>query len=344
MPNEISDTILLTGAGFTHNFGGFLAERMWAEIFNHPVIQESGSWRIKDMMLADFNYESIYDQIVRNPNGLGFYENDKKAIIKAVSEAYKNLDESLVAYHRSNPNKEHALMGLLKHFAGDNSTLGFFFTLNQDIFVERCYLISGKPLKLPGTDIHEIPRRAVASKWEYELSGDDFITLKQNVDETLNYNSMSPSEFNYIKLHGSYNWRSSSGSEAIVIGLDKESHISREPLLKRYFEIFREVISRPKTRLVVIGYSFRDKHVNKLIKEAIENHDLKLIVISTEGPQEFIDKFFEFDPVDKIIRESDKFPFGESIINKGLAGYYPLQLQEDTIKKIVKDLFLTKKI
>jgi hypothetical protein len=29
----ITENILLTGAGFTYNFGGFLAERMWAEIF-----------------------------------------------------------------------------------------------------------------------------------------------------------------------------------------------------------------------------------------------------------------------------------------------------------------------
>ena len=81
-----------------------------------------------------------------------------------------------------------------------------------------------------------------------------------------------------------------------------------------------------------------------MIKDSIEKHDLKLLVISNEGPQEFIDKFVEINPVAKIIGESDKFPFGESIINKGLAGYYPFQLQEDTINRLVKDLFLTREI
>jgi hypothetical protein len=34
---QSSENILLTGAGFTKNFGGLLASEMWAEIFNHEI-------------------------------------------------------------------------------------------------------------------------------------------------------------------------------------------------------------------------------------------------------------------------------------------------------------------
>ncbi|KAF5421924.1 MAG: hypothetical protein C5S44_05655 [Candidatus Methanocomedens sp.] len=36
---QSSKHVLLTGAGFTKNFGTPLASEMWAEIFNHKKIQ-----------------------------------------------------------------------------------------------------------------------------------------------------------------------------------------------------------------------------------------------------------------------------------------------------------------
>ena len=53
--------ILLTGAGFTHNFGGFLGREMWAKIFNNPLIQTRT--RIRELLLEDFDFESVYSRI-----------------------------------------------------------------------------------------------------------------------------------------------------------------------------------------------------------------------------------------------------------------------------------------
>ncbi len=53
------DLILLTGAGFTHNFGGFLAREMWSKIFNNPIVQASTEAR--KLLLDDFDFESIYE-------------------------------------------------------------------------------------------------------------------------------------------------------------------------------------------------------------------------------------------------------------------------------------------
>ena len=41
MAPQISKNILLTGAGFTKNFGGFVATEMWEKIFNCSEVQDS---------------------------------------------------------------------------------------------------------------------------------------------------------------------------------------------------------------------------------------------------------------------------------------------------------------
>jgi len=56
--------VLLTGAGFTKNFGGFLAIEMWSKVFNHPEIQSSE--KLKSLIQNNFNYENIYSDVLNN--------------------------------------------------------------------------------------------------------------------------------------------------------------------------------------------------------------------------------------------------------------------------------------
>ena len=42
---RFAKTILLTGAGFTKTFGGFLGSEMWAAIFNQPEVGEDNKLR-----------------------------------------------------------------------------------------------------------------------------------------------------------------------------------------------------------------------------------------------------------------------------------------------------------
>lgn len=59
---EVHNPILLTGAGFTHNFGGFLANEMWALIFNSPDVQKRPS--LASLLRKDFDYESVYQSVM----------------------------------------------------------------------------------------------------------------------------------------------------------------------------------------------------------------------------------------------------------------------------------------
>ena len=79
--------ILLTGAGFTHNFGGYLARDMWAQIFNHEAVQRCDS--VRRAMRKNFNFETVYDEILYG----SFNPDEKKAIIEGLKSAFADLDE-----------------------------------------------------------------------------------------------------------------------------------------------------------------------------------------------------------------------------------------------------------
>lgn len=73
----------------------------------------------------------------------------------------------------------------------------------------------------------------------------------------------------------------------MVIGRLKTSLIENEPLLQWYKSLFREVLQHGGLNLLVIGYSFRDPHINSIIIDAIDNHSLKLYVVSPSLPRNF---------------------------------------------------------
>jgi SIR2-like domain len=124
----------------------------------------------------------------------------------------------------------------------------------------------------------------------------------------------------YVKLHGSQGWLSHNGSDVMVIGTQKTSRIENEPLLKWYFSIFEEVINRPQTHLLAIGYGFRDTHINQRIVNAI-GKGLKLYVICPQSPQDFKNQFK--------MHEGFNFqvPLGDELW-EGLVQYWPATLTD----------------
>lgn len=313
---NISQNILLTGAGFSHNFGGFLADGMWSQIFNHTEIQTRQT--IKNTLLKDFDYESIYNEILLGPADKWF-DSDRASIRVAVLEAYRQLDQFILNYNK-HPNIDYmyAVNKFIERFSGDMRTIGFFFTLNQDIFVERFYNSSNKPLVLPR--MRRVPDYSSDYERKSILQENDFITVVRGKDTDWKpADKLSKQELHYIKLHGSFNWKSSDGSNMMVIGKDKEHQISREPLLAWYVDIFKQVLSQKERRLLIIGYGFRDKHINQIIATAIKENGLKLYVVSPEGPRDFIEKLEFGETLDR--------PFGPDIL-KGLSGYFPYKLLE----------------
>ena len=299
-----SEHIILTGAGFTKNFGGLLASEMWAIIFNHKKIQDQP--KIKKLMMDDFDFESIYYRIMEG----SYSDDEKEAITDAVKLAYENIDAILRKYDFGNPYPIRHVLELFWHFA-ETSDKSLIFTLNQDLFFERLY--SGDKLSIPGIENNS---EWFTSYYRKKLEESDNCKLPD--EEKLN--SIKPdilsdgSNF-VIKLHGSYNWKSYDGSDIMIIGRGKTGQIQKEPLLNYYFEVFEKALSQNQRRLLIIGYGFGDDHINNIISDAVRNHGLKIYVISPNSPRDFKNKLLK------------KNTIGEDIW-QGLSGYFSSTLED----------------
>jgi len=83
----------------------------------------------------------------------------------------------------------------------------------------------------------------------------------------------------YVKLHGSVNWvESSAGQRVLIMGGQKAVSIGSFPILTWYHEEFRKMLLRLGARLMVIGYSFSDVHINDAIADRLAS-GLKLYVV-----------------------------------------------------------------
>ena len=155
------------------------------------------------------------------------------------------------------------------------------FTLNQDLLLERQYLTDNLAMLL-------YPKRT-----GWQIPGMEPIPMLPSLPlgalPTLG--PMAPSKFAveknlqpYFKLHGSSNWIDrSSGRPMLVIGGNKPSAIARHEILKWNHEQFKAYLSKPETRLMAIGYSFGDEHINEALGEAGDRGTLRLFIIDPLG-------------------------------------------------------------
>ena len=283
---EPNDILFLTGAGFTKPYGGYLATEIWAAILNQVEIQKDP--KLRDDILKDFNYESFYHRVQSSKE---YSQTQKNALTEAIRKAYASMDDIIAELDSRARELAHGVCKcILRRFAGEGKKRGFLFTLNQDLFIERFY----------GNDDHtravSIPGIIQDPKWfrsddRFKIDSSSSITLPNDAEldkRTKNFWDKGTGQFKYIKLHGSYNWRSYDASNVIVIGEEKEGMIEKEPLLRWYKKVFREVLLWPKKKiLVVIGYSFRDSHINQAIADAVQAQLLHLCIVSPQSPQEF---------------------------------------------------------
>lgn len=304
MAFKIGEVVLLTGAGFTYNFGGYLGTHMSSAIFSDPFVQ--GHSGIKEIFRQkNGNYEAAYSEIVRSND----YSNEEKSNLKnVIIEAYKRM------HHRIESLKDEQLLGnfmraLVRIFTCSGDERRFIFTLNQDLFLEKER--NWQAPKAP--DFREDLRRGgidavdfkAVQRLEGEINGQEAIRKIED-------HAGPP----YIKLHGSYGWYSSDGTHKILIGDDKLQQILEEPLLNWYYSLYKEILENYKNRrILIIGYSFGDGdgHINDPLLKAIKQNGSKVYVINPKSQNDF---------------EADMVKKGRGALLEGLAGYYPWSLEQ----------------
>jgi hypothetical protein len=259
MPKDI---VLLTGAGFTRNYGGFLSSDMWEQFFNNPKMPD----KLKSLMKKGskgnddfFNYEDIVQKVLVEDE----YREHRDVLKEIVAGTYDRQEDKIETYLIG----RQAMVGSLQEFIYTNVSL--FFTLNQDTFIEKY---------LPQIGEHVLSMPYLTPE---QIKYDKDITFRLPNEQELRAAAIptltNDRITNYIKLHGSRNWYDSQGKNFPVIGKNKREMIEKEPLLKKYFELFGTSLNTNK-KLLIIGYSFMDKHINEIIKEGIRK-GLKLFIV-----------------------------------------------------------------
>lgn len=302
---------LLTGAGFSKNFGGLLADEIWAMIFNHKDVQASNI--IRNNMLSEFNYETVYQFIIDDDK----LEVDTKAIMKnALLSAYEyqenNWQDKDFFLHVDDRIINHLCNFISKY-------IGIYFTLNHDQFLEKklihkfnsrniCLLANPSDIGIPVN--------------RYALPTENELKAKQQV---INEQLSNDLYLCYVKLHGSINWLDSYKKETLVIvGGNKIEKMKNEPLLNEYYELFKNTLLTTDQRLLIIGYGFMDDHINEVILEGLNKGSLKIHIIDKMSPKAFSDKMAQSTSQKKISKKERDSMITREMIWMNMSGYFPI--------------------
>jgi hypothetical protein len=275
--HNVAQHLILTGSGFTANFGGLLTRDLWGRIFSRLSHEQI----LREVLLQQTNFEAAYGAVQSGD----YPQPTKDLMANATLEAFAELDERVKGWTWTPgspyPVNEYALRKLINRFSGaSDRASGFFFTLNQDFFVERVYCQDPgtEPLTIPGL---ENPARLPLCSTHMRTRGlpeGDFLLVPTNLD--IARLEQQRSGFYYVKLHGSYGWKGQAARYPLVIGQNKGDAISGSELLSWYFRVFAAAISAGNRRILIIGYGFGDAHVNQALGIAVRNNGLQLSVMT----------------------------------------------------------------
>ncbi|MEX0815305.1 MAG: SIR2 family protein [Dongiaceae bacterium] len=268
--------LLLLGAGFSRNWRGWLA----SEALDYLIGCDPVDADIKELLSGHRDtdgFEGALDELqanfIRNPDGR--VKERLQRLQDAIAEMFGTMDQAFASIKFEFKNDTEYLV---RTFMTRFDTI---FTLNQDLLLERHYLDGNVALSSPRKwDGWQIPGMK-------RVAGTEVSPFEQN---TCKWSPMEPDKWKlsrrtqpYIKLHGSSNWIDGDGGQLLVMGGNKAATIQQHQILRWYFEKFVENLSSGDARLMVIGYSFGDDHINRAILDAISNHRLKLFIIDTAG-------------------------------------------------------------
>ncbi len=276
---QFNKRVLLTGAGFSRNWGGRLAREVWEEIFSHPDVQKRPS--LRTLLLRTPMFEDALGEIT-DPRT--FDDQDRTVMDLAIKQVFQRMDSEHAATLSSPVPKidSGGLIGdFFARFYSPTNRIGYIFSLNQDALTERLAALwaSSVPLAVPG--IQNLPS---AFSPPPPTAPPPLVTLaKPDLG-----NMRLDGNLNYIKLHGSFLWRPEDGSPGMVLGGGKQIAIGRSPLLRAYHDLFNKILCAGDVRLFVIGYGFQDDHINKIIWTASQSHNAKIFLWDKQHPLQLL--------------------------------------------------------
>jgi len=255
--------ILLTGAGFSRNWGGWLASEAFEYLLGAPEIDEHlrfELWRTRTIG-GGFEDTLISLQTAYHANASPENKRRLEAMTLALVGMFVAMRKAYAA-EPLEPDDRNALwvMRFLAQFDA-------IFTLNQDTLLEDYYAGNVRwNEKWSGSYLPYMEPLYSEAKIVHRI-GDTLMTPAIHLAPSL---ELQP----YYKLHGSFTWYLGA-DRLLVMGGNKTEAIRTPNVLARYHQEFAQQLATPNTRLMVIGYSFGDQHINETICKAAEGGTCK---------------------------------------------------------------------
>lgn len=264
--------LLLLGAGFSHNWkapltneiGGKLRMALASDVRIIRALNDAIGCGDFELALAQ-----LQSEYRAGPN------DERKATVDRFQGALGNLfDDINVSLAKQPFHFSNSVEFSVTHFLARFDAI---FNLNQDLLLELHYDPQLSPggksgFACPGMRLLVDPQRGPHDKhlnvWT-PLPKEQFKTDK----------NIQP----HFKLHGSSRWRADNGAGLMIVGGDKALTIQEHEILRWYHEEFRRRLSQRGTRLMVIGYGFRDRHINDLLYEAWKVSQYEMYVVDPVG-------------------------------------------------------------
>jgi hypothetical protein len=211
--------ILLTGAGFSRNWGGWLANEAFEYLLGCSTITPVISGELWKAKSTASGFEGTLDSL------RGLYDNYKDERHATELKTFEKMLEGMFSTMNSSyssisfePGRDIPKIG-----PEPNSVRDFLcrfdkiFTLNQDTLIEQHYqksnLLAGSQgrwfgLQTPGLSEIKFGGNAFAHPGIYAPASPPYSIAERNQP--------------YFKLHGSSNWRTDQGSSLLIMGGNKE--------------------------------------------------------------------------------------------------------------------------
>lgn len=280
MDLRFNKRVLLTGAGYSKNFGGFLAKSFRNHLLSEWRLVNDPTGMAWSMIREDkATFETVLAELRKRADAPGARPEE--------SMSYRVMEDSVGAvfdYMRRSIEQSkdrltfsvRRLNQFLSKFGQPSAEVGYIFTLNQDTVLEDRFnqFFGWLPPTLPGI---QPSRECFTAGSTYE----EYLP-PVFVDEASPFGPIpKPGHLNIIKLHGSQDWISTEHQRLLIVGGEKRQAIERSALLSAYYRTFQEVLYQPEVRLFVIGYSFGDEHINEIIRNAQADYGLVLWIMDS---------------------------------------------------------------
>jgi len=271
VPEVTVKHVLLLGAGFSRNWGGWLASEMMGELCSRVADDPN----LLMLLRGDDNFEVVLGNLRQLADSGGTEAKARfSKLDRAISETFAEMNAvfaSGVNFALANSH-EKCLHRFLSFFDA-------IFTLNQDLLLETNYCNHKQPAGDPQWAGYCLPGVPLPNDWP-DMNAKTRLKLLLAISQDREIPQRRQPIF---KLHGSVNWRGTDGSPQMIVGTGKEVQIQRSDLLRWYGTQFANYLNAGDTRLMVIGYSFSDEYLNKMLTEAAISNEMKLYLVDPDG-------------------------------------------------------------